>query len=79
MRLTTHQAESSCVTPPGSPVGTLQEEFDFYTWYEINRPVHIGTGVGHILPGGFMAMAGKGAAYTYPYFVIEMFDGKRVR
>jgi hypothetical protein len=26
-----------------------------------------------------MARAGKGASYTYPYFVIEMFDGKRVR
>jgi Alginate export len=57
----------------------LGEEFDFYTWYEINRQVHIGTGVGHMLPGEFMARAGKGASYTYPYFVIEMFDGKRVR
>jgi hypothetical protein len=41
--------------------------------------VHIGTGVGHILPGEFLAGAGKGASYTYPYFVIEMFDGKRIR
>ena len=57
----------------------LGEEFDFYTWYEINRQVHIGTGVGHMLPGEFLARAGKGASYTYPYLVIEMFDGKRIR
>lgn len=57
----------------------LGEEFDLYAWYEINRQVHIGTGVGHLLPGEFITRAGKGASYTYPYFVIEMFDGKRVR
>jgi hypothetical protein len=57
----------------------LGREFDIYTWYEINRQVHIGTGVGHLLPGEFIAKAGKGASYTYPYFVIELFDGKRVR
>lgn len=57
----------------------LGEEFDFYTWYEINREVHIGAGIGHLLPGEFIARAGKGASYTYPYFVIEMFDGKRIR
>ncbi|MGA2182371.1 MAG: alginate export family protein [Bryobacteraceae bacterium] len=55
------------------------EEVDFYTWYEINKEVHVGAGIGHILPGEFLAKAGKGASYTYPYFVIEMFDGKRVR
>lgn len=57
----------------------LGREFDVYTWYEINRQVHIGTGVGHLIPGEFIAKAGKGASYTYPYFVIELFDGKRVR
>jgi hypothetical protein len=57
----------------------LGEEFDVYTWYEVNRQVHIGTGIGHILPGEFIAKAGKGASYTYPYFVVEMLDGKRVR
>jgi hypothetical protein len=57
----------------------IGKEFDVYTWYEINREVHIGTGVGHILPGEFINKAGKGASYTYPYFVIEFFDGKRVR
>jgi len=60
----------------GTHVG---DEVDVYTWYEINRQVHVGTGIGHIFPGEFLAKAGKGAAYTYPYFVVEMFDGKRVR
>jgi hypothetical protein len=56
----------------------LGHEADVYAWYEINREVHIGAGVGHIFPGEFIEKAGKGASYTYPYFVIEMFDGKRV-
>ena len=55
------------------------QEFDAYAWYEINREVHVGAGIGHLLPGEFIDKAGKGAVYTYPYFVIEMFDGKRVR
>lgn len=65
--------------PTGRSGRHLGEEFDAYTWYEINREVHIGAGIGKIFPGEFIAKAGKGAAYTYPYFVIEMLDGKRVR
>jgi hypothetical protein len=57
----------------------IGREFDAYTWYEINRQVHIGAGVGHLFPGEFIAKAGKGASYTYPYLVVEMFDGKRIR
>jgi hypothetical protein len=57
----------------------IGEEFDVYTWFEVNRQIHIGTGVAHLLPGEFIDKAGKGASYTYPYFVVEMFDGKRVR
>ncbi len=56
----------------------LGQEADVYAWFEINREVHIGAGVGHIFPGEFIEKAGKGGSYTYPYFVIEMFDGKRV-
>lgn len=40
--------------------------------------MYVGTGIGHILPGEFLAKAGKGAPYTSAYLVIEMFDGKRV-
>ncbi len=57
----------------------IGEEVDAYTWYEVNREVHVGLGVGHILPGHFLETAGKGASYTYPYFVVEMFDGKRIK
>jgi hypothetical protein len=57
----------------------LGEEFDVYTWYEINRQVHIGTGAGRLLAGRFLAGSGRGASSIYPYFAIEMFDGKRVR
>lgn len=60
----------------GTHVG---QELDTYAWYEINREVHVGAGIGHILPGEFIDKAGKGASYTYPYFAIEMLDGKRVR
>lgn len=55
----------------------LGEEVDIYAWYEINRQIHIGGGVGHLFPGEFIDKAGKGRSYTYPYFVIEMLDGKR--
>jgi hypothetical protein len=64
--------------PKGRSGTHLGQEADAYAWYEINREVHIGAGVGHIFPGEFIDRVGKGAAYTYPYFVIEMFDGKRV-
>ena len=56
----------------------IGKEVDFYTWYEVNREVHVGVGVGHMLPGEFLAHVIKGAAYTYPYFVIDLLDGKRV-
>ena len=59
----------------GTHVG---KEVDFYTWYEVNREVHVGVGVGHMLPGEFLAHVIKGAAHTYPYFAIELLDGKRV-
>jgi hypothetical protein len=56
----------------------IGNEVDGYTWYEINREIHAGVGVGHILPGDFIKRAGKGASYTYPYFALEFLDGKRV-
>ena len=54
-------------------------ELDTYSWYEINRQLHIGAGIGRLFPGEFMAKAGKNTPYTYPYLVLEMLDGKRVR
>jgi len=62
----------------GSSGTHIGNEVDGYTWYEINREIHAGVGVGHILPGDFIRRAGKGASYTYPYFALEFLDGKRV-
>lgn len=64
--------------PTGRSGTHLGEEFDFYTWYEINRQVHVGTGIGHLMAGEFLARVSKGASYTYPYFTVELLDGKRV-
>ena len=56
----------------------IGKEVDVYTWYEVNRETHIGVGLGHLMPGEFLARVSEGAAYTYPYFAIEFLDGKRV-
>jgi hypothetical protein len=59
----------------GTHVG---EEFDAYTWFELNRHVNIGAGIARILPGHFLATATKGAGYTYPFFAINFKDNPRV-
>lgn len=61
----------------GAHVG---EEFDTYTWFELNRHVSIGAGVGHLLPGAFLATLTKGPVYNYPYFAVNFKDdGKNQR
>jgi hypothetical protein len=50
------------------------EEFDVWTWYELNRHVNVGVGVGHLAPGGFLTGNGRGAGYTSPYFAINFKD-----
>jgi hypothetical protein len=57
----------------------IGEEFDVYTWYELNRHVNIGTGVGHLMPGSFLARTASGFAYTYPYFAINFKDNGKDR
>lgn len=64
--------------PAGKSGAHLGQELDAYTWYEINREVHIGVGLGHLIPGEFITKLTGGASYTYPYFAIEMLDGQRV-
>jgi hypothetical protein len=56
----------------------IGQELDAYTWYEVNREIHIGMGVGHLIPGEFLARLTPGAAYTYPYFALELLDGRRI-
>ncbi|MFN7992366.1 MAG: alginate export family protein [Bryobacteraceae bacterium] len=56
----------------------IGESLETYVWYELNRRVSFGAGVGHFMPGTFISKVTKGAAYTYPYFVINFLDGKRL-
>lgn len=55
----------------GTHIGT---EADTYTWYELNRHVNIGVGVGHIFPGKFLKLTEKGPDFTYPYFALNFKD-----
>lgn len=55
----------------GTHVG---EEYDVYTWFELSRNVNLGVGMGHLLPGGFLAATTKGPTYNYPYFAINFKD-----
>jgi hypothetical protein len=55
----------------GTHVG---EEFDVYTWFELNRQVNFGLGVGHLTPGEFLSTTTKGPTYNYPYFAINFKD-----
>ena len=52
----------------------IGEEVDAYTWYELNRHLNVGVGVGHIFPGEFLAKTAKGPNYNYPYFAINFKD-----
>ena len=60
----------------GTHVG---EEIDFYTWFELNRHVNFGFGVGHLMPGTFLADTTKAPSYNYPYFAINFKDDGKAR
>jgi hypothetical protein len=60
----------------GTHVG---QEFDVYTWLELNRHVNFGVGVGHLMPGGFLSALSKGPTYNYPYLAINFKDDGRSR
>jgi len=60
----------------GTHVG---EELDVYTWFELNRHVNFGVGVGHLMPGTFLADTTKGPSYNYPYFAINFKDDGKSR
>jgi hypothetical protein len=55
----------------GTHVG---REVDAYTWYELNRHVNVGVGVGHFMGGQFLEKMTKGPNYNYPYFAINFKD-----
>jgi hypothetical protein len=52
----------------------IGQEVDAYTWYEINRHVNVGFGIGHILAGQFLHLTEKGPDFTYPYFALNFKD-----
>jgi hypothetical protein len=56
----------------GTHVG---EEVDLYSWFELSRHVNFGVGVGHLMPGTFLAALTKGPTYNYPFFAINFKDG----
>ncbi len=49
-------------------------ETDVYTWYELNRHVNVGVGLGHIFGGVFLRKNTTGPNYNYPYFAINLKD-----
>jgi hypothetical protein len=60
----------------GTHVG---EEFDIYTWFELNRHLNLGMGIGRLRPGTFLANTFRGATYEYPYFAINFKDDGKDR
>jgi hypothetical protein len=65
----------SIVRSTAGTAGThIGQELDAYTWYEINRHVNFGFGVGHIFPGQFLTLTEKGPNFTYPYFAVNFKD-----
>jgi hypothetical protein len=57
----------------------IGQEYDAYTWYELNRHVNFGFGVGHIQGGEFLERTTKGPNYNYPYFAINFKDDGKTR
>ncbi|HXF27149.1 MAG TPA: alginate export family protein, partial [Bryobacteraceae bacterium] len=57
--------------PKGLSGTHIGEEYDAETTYRFNRDLEFGTGIGHILPGGFLAKTIKGKPYTYPYVMLN--------
>ncbi|MBV9267033.1 MAG: alginate export family protein [Acidobacteriaceae bacterium] len=52
----------------------IGQEFDGYTWYELNRHVNVGVGIAHLQGGEFLQRTTKGPNYNYPYFALNFKD-----
>jgi hypothetical protein len=57
----------------------IGHEADVYTWYELNRHVNVGVGLGHIFGGQFLEKTTKGPNYNYPYFAVNFKDNGKSR
>jgi hypothetical protein len=71
---------AAIVTDAAGKSGThVGQEFDFYTWYELNRHMNVGFGIGHLQGGEFLQKTTKGPNYNYPYFAINFKDNGKAR
>ena len=52
----------------------IGQEYDAYTWYELNRHINVGMGVGHLQSGEFLQKTTRAPNYNYPYFAINFKD-----
>jgi hypothetical protein len=57
----------------------IGQEYDAYTWYELNAHVNVGAGVGHLQGGEFLQHNSKGPNYNTPYFAINFKDNPSAR
>jgi len=57
----------------------IGQEYDAYTWYELNRHVNVGVGVGHLQGAEFLQRTTKAPNYNYPYFAINFKDDGKSR
>ena len=57
--------------PRGLSGTHIAEEYDIQTSYRVNRDLEFGAGLGHVLPGEFLARTRHPAAYTYPYLMMS--------
>lgn len=55
----------------------LGQEFDAYSWYELNGHLNIGGGYGRFDAGAFLSHLTTGHVYSYPYFAINFKDHGR--
>ena len=65
--------------PTGRSGTHIGQEVDVYTWYELNRHVNVGGGVGRLHGGTFIRHVTSGPAYTYPYLAINFKDNGKTR
>lgn len=66
-------------TVPAGIGSHLGQEFDVYSWYELNSHLNIGGGYGQFNAGAFLSQLTTGHVYSYPYFAINFKDHGRTK
>ena len=57
----------------------LGQEFDFYSWYELNSHFNIGGGYGRFDGGSFLSQLTTGHVYPYSYIALNFKDHGRAK